>query len=193
MSNKWLQMNWKCLEFVHTDKTMVYHISRQHKSKSKFFSLKVAIFTPLLKTINHCTALYCTVLHCCHSNCCGGLLLKCAVVQVIAGVTRWKVIDVLVKHLWFAVYHIFCTYIYVTGYLENQTLCLLSWLNAWKEFSLKYVPTYFIHMTLNVNGSFDAKKAEHSPNLFIEFIFFKIFFFSFVFCTKNVPINNVKR
>ena len=99
---------------------LVYHIVRQHKSKSKFFSLKVAIFTPLLKTINHCTAL-----HCCHSKCCGGLLLKCAVVQVIAGVTRWKVIDVLVKHLWFAVYHIFCTHIYVTGYLENQTLCLM--------------------------------------------------------------------
>ena len=41
--------------FIHTDKTNKYF--KQHKSKSKFFSLKVAIFTPLLKTINHCTAL----------------------------------------------------------------------------------------------------------------------------------------
>ena len=40
-------------------------------------------------------------------------------------------------------------------------------------------------MILNINGSFDVKKTLIKP--FIEFIFFKIFFF--VFCTKNGPIN----
>ena len=41
--------------------------------------------------------------------------------------------------------------------------------------------SYFIHMRLNINGSFDVKKTQ-SP--FIEFIFFKINFF--VFCTKKM-------
>ena len=59
MTNEYVVNDWKLTESVWNSFMLiklVYHIFRQHKSKSKFFSLKVAIFTPLLKTINHCTA-----------------------------------------------------------------------------------------------------------------------------------------
>ena len=44
------------------------------------------------------------------------------------------------------------------------------------------VPTYFIHMALNGIGSFDRTLTKP----FIQFIFFKIFFFRF--CSLSVVI-----
>ena len=39
-------------------------------------------------------------------------------------------------------------------------------------------------MRLNVNGSFDVKKNEHSPSLSLKL--FSSIYFVFVFCTKKM-------